>query len=44
MEVAGIGLGQNGVSDNLQHSVPMSSNSSCQRQPSTNTSEGKCPN
>jgi hypothetical protein len=44
MEVAGNSLGQNGVSDNLQHWVQMSSYPSCQGQPSNDTSKGKCVN
>jgi hypothetical protein len=44
MEVANNNLGQDGISDNLQHSVPMLGNPSCQGQPSTNAMEGKCLN
>jgi hypothetical protein len=44
MEVASNSLGQDGVFDDLQHSVPMSNNPSCQGQPSINTNKGKCPN
>jgi len=44
MEVASNSLGQNGIFDNLQDPVLMSSNPSCQGQPSINTSEGKCLN
>ncbi len=44
MEVASNNLGQDGISNNLQHWVPMSSNPSCQGQPSINISEGKCLN
>jgi hypothetical protein len=44
MEVVGNSLGQDGISNNLQHPVLMSSNPSCQRQPSIDTSKGKCLN
>jgi hypothetical protein len=44
MEVAGNSLGQDGISNNLQHPVAVSSNPSCQRQPSIDTSKAKCLN
>jgi hypothetical protein len=44
MEVVSDSWGQDGISNNLQHPVPMSSNPSCQRQPNIHISKGKCLN
>jgi hypothetical protein len=44
MEVASDSWGQDGISNNLQHPVPMLSNPSCQRQPNIDINKGKCLN